>query len=117
MEKTITIGDKDVKLKSSGAIPHIYRRLFQQDLLVGMGNMEKRIKKNTIDLSAEDMQLLEQLTYTLAKHADPQSVPDDIEMWMGEFELMDIINAFPEVLSLWNQENASTSNLKKKAGQ
>lgn len=118
MEKTITIGNKDVKVRSSGAIPHIYRRMFGQDLFLGMDALAKRLngKTGNVEMTSEDIELLERLAYCFAKHADP-AVPDDLEEWLAGFEIMDVYQVFPEVMLLWSEENVSTSKLKKKADQ
>lgn len=119
MEKILKFGeDHEVKMKSSGAIPYMYRRLFNKDLFLGMDDLYRRMGgKKSAELNPDDLEMIERLAYCFAKHADPAGVPDDIETWLGTFEIMDIYDKFPEIIEMWEQDNVSTSKLKKKAGQ
>jgi len=118
MLKTVQIGDKEVLFKSSGAIPHIYRRRFGRDIFIDMDQLQKNIKaqKGGAVLPPESLEMFECLAYCFAKHADP-SVPEEIEDWLSQFEILDIYNILPELIDMWKTENKTTSSLKKKGGQ
>lgn len=116
MLKTINIGDKEVKLKSSAAIPHLYRRKFNRDIFLDMARMQKEMKvkeDGTAEVSTNSMEMFECLAYCFAKHADPD-IPEDPEEWLAQFELFDIYLVLPELVDLWSMEQASISKLKKK---
>lgn len=116
MLKTINIGDKEVKLKSSAAIPHLYRRKFNRDIFIDMARMQKELKpkgNGTAEVSMESMEMFEDLAYCFAKHADPD-IPDNPEEWLEQFEMFDIYLMLPELIELWGVEQTSTSKLKKK---
>lgn len=120
MIKTIEVGGKEVKFKTSAAIPYLYRRQFGRDLLVDMSKIEANMKKNadgTSSIPLDNLQIFEEMAYIFAKHADPENVPDDIVDWLDEFETFDIFKVVPEIITMWASENATTSKLKKKNGK
>ena len=41
VEKTIMIGDREIKLRATAAIPYLYRQEFGSDMLVEIANVEK----------------------------------------------------------------------------
>lgn len=118
MIKTVQIGDKEVLFKSSGAIPHIYRRRFGRDIFIDMDQLQRGIKqqKGGAVLSPDSLEMFENLAYCFAKHADP-TVPEDVEEWLAQFEILDIYNILPQLIDMWKIENKSTSTLKKKNGK
>lgn len=119
MIRTIQIGDKEVQFKSSGAIPHMYRRMFNRDIFIDMNQLQKSMSMQTgggSTLEVETLEMFECLAYCFAKHADP-SVPEDIEVWLEQFEVFDIYSILPKLIEMWTDENKTTGKLKKKAGQ
>lgn len=120
MIKTLTVGDKEVKFKTSAAVLYLYRREYGRDLLVDMAKIEAGLHKNedgSSTLPIENLQIFEEMAYIFAKHADPENVPDDIVEWLDQFETFDIFQIFPEIISMWTAEQKTTSKLKKKVGQ
>lgn len=116
MVKNFKIGDKELTFKSSAAIPHIYRRQFNRDIFIDMDSLQKELKikdDGSSELSPEYIELFENLAYCFAKHADSE-LPDDPLEWLGQFEMFDIYNLLPEIISMWTAETVSTSRLKKK---
>lgn len=119
MEKIVTIGNQEVKFRSSAALPHMYRRKFQRDIFLDMEDLRKNLTKNkdgSSSLSITSLEMFENLAWCFARHADP-NVPDDIEEWLAQFETFDIYVLLPELMSMWNTEQLSTSSLKKKNGK
>lgn len=47
MEKTITVGGKDVRMRASALIPRLYRYKFRRDMIADMRQLEKDFKKAT----------------------------------------------------------------------
>lgn len=119
MEKTVKIGEQEVKFRSSAALPHIYRRKFGRDIFVDMSHLQGNIRKGVngeAELDIDSLEMFENLAWCFARHADP-TIPDDIEEWLAGFDTFDIYNIMPELFSLWAQENKSTSVAKKKNGK
>ena len=120
MENKVKIGEKEVRFKTSAAVTYLYRRKFGRDLIVDMAEIESKLQKNedgTSSLPIDSLEMFEELAYMFAKHADPDGVPDDIAEWLEQFDTFDIYLVFPEIISLWMEENKSFSKLKKKGAK
>ena len=103
LEKTISIGDKQVKFRSSATIPRLYRMKFKRDIFKDLSRLESSYKGNSDDGSSfeiEDLEIFENVAYIMAYHAD-HSIPDTIEDWLDEFEMFSIYEVLPEILELW----------------
>lgn len=109
MEKTIKIGNKEVKMKATASTPKRYRNMFNRDLLVELQKIASHIDVNTGAFIGEvDFDVVENLAYIMAKQADDGIA--EIEDWLDMFEPTDVYNAIPQILSVWNnsQETLST---------
>lgn len=114
MEKTVKIGEKKIKLKTSGALPRIYRLWFNRDIFRDI-NLLATIE-DPDELEAESMAVFENVAYAMAKHADPNGIPDDIIEWLGSFEDPNTIyNMVDDVIELWNAEKKETAKPKKES--
>ena len=79
LTKTVNIDGKDVTFKASAAIPRIYRNRFHRDIYKDLHDLQKSIDQEDPKASALDtfsLELFEDISYIMAKHADPQGVPD-----------------------------------------
>ena len=126
MEKVINIGVKDVKMRASALIPRMYRFKFGRDILRDMTSLKKAFKKRNelpkdatdeqkeeAALSEMDLTIFENVAYIMAKHAD-QTIPENPDEWLDGFEMFSIYEVFPEILEMWELNNATTSKPKKK---
>ena len=103
LEKAITIGDKQVKFRSSATIPRLYRAKFKRDIFKDLSRLESSYKGNSDDGSSfeiEDLEIFENVAYIMAYLAD-HSIPATIEEWLDEFEMFSIYEVLPEILELW----------------
>ena len=103
LEKTIAIGDKQVKFRSSATIPRLYRMKFKRDIFKDLSRLESSYKGNSDDGSSfeiEDLEIFENVAYIMAYHA-AHSIPATIEDWLDEFEMFSIYEVLPEILELW----------------
>lgn len=149
MEKTIIVGDKEVRLKTNAGLIRRYREAFGRNLTTDMilvednlvshsKRIEEMLKKQLkeqgykegtkeyeaakesgavvlfSDLPPEVLDIFERLAYMMHKYADP-SQPDDIDEWLEQFELFDIYEIFPEILSIWRKDESTTTESKKKS--
>lgn len=124
MEKTVHIDGKDIRLRSSAAIPRMYRMKFQRDIIQDMRLIQTEMRRaeeaqktpgragpSALPLSA--LTLFENVAYLMARHADPGGVPDSVDEWMEGFETFSIYTVFPVIQDLWN-DNLLTLNVPKK---
>ena len=103
LEKTITVGDKQVKFRSSATIPRLYRIKFKRDIFKDLSRLESSYcKKKNEDgsFAIEDLEIFENVAYIMAYHAD-RTIPDNIDDWLDQFEMFSIYEILPEILELW----------------
>ena len=103
LEKTITVGDKQVKFRSSATIPRLYRIKFKRDIFKDLSRLESSYRKKKNEdgsFAIEDLEIFENVAYIMAYHAD-HSIPDNIDDWLDQFEMFSIYEILPEILELW----------------
>lgn len=110
MNKTVTVGDKELKLKTSAALMRLYKANFGRDIMKDIMAL-RGVDENTL-FEGDNMETLENITYTMARHADP-GIPDNILEWLEGFDTFSLMNVLPEVLNLWEEEVKTSSNAKK----
>lgn len=117
-EKTINISGKEVRFRSSAAIPRLYRIKFKRDIFKDLTRLEKSYKdkggKDGSALEIDDLEIFENVAYIMAYHAD-HTIPDTIDGWLDQFEMFSIYEVLPEILELWGS-NLVTDIQSKKNG-
>lgn len=73
MEKTIKIGNKNIKMRTSAAIPRLYRDNFNRDVFKDISVLYENSDNITYDM----FELIENFAYLLAKHAG-EDMPDTV---------------------------------------
>ena len=139
MRRTITISGIQCEMKSSAAIPRMYRLKFKRDIFVDMQKIAKQIEvQNKLKeelrkqaeengeefdesefesgLPVESLEIFENIAFLMHKHGDP-SQPKEIDEWLDQFDMFDIYKVFPEILKMWNIENKQMSTPKKRTGK
>lgn len=113
MEKTITIGNREITMKATANTPKRYRNEFNKDLLIELQNLFNHLDKKTGEFVGQvDLSLVENLAYIMAKQADPEiGTQDD---FLDQFEVADIYNAMPQILGVWSTSTETLSTAKKK---
>ena len=104
LTKTVNIDGKDVTFRASAAIPRIYTNKFHRDIYKDLHDLQKSIDENNPENSALDsfsLELFEDISYIMAKHADPQGVPDTPDEWLDQFGTFSIYQVLPEIIELW----------------
>lgn len=121
---TIEIDGKKVEFKASAAVPRIYRIKFGKDLFMDLQKIAKSMKekgkkkdRESSEIPISDLTMFENIAYTMAKHADPENVPDDVMEWLERFNTFSIYEVLPEILKLWNLNEETMSEAKKKFDQ
>jgi hypothetical protein len=104
LEKTVKIGDTDVKFRSSASVPRLYRIKFGRDIFKDLSKLEKSYKEKASEdgssMEIEDLEIFENVAYIMAFHADP-TIPKTIDEWLEQFEMFSIYEVLPEILELW----------------
>lgn len=102
--RKISVNDKEVSLRVSDAIPGIYREKFGGDFYKDLNKLEKKAgskksKKSTLDVFT--LEMFGNIAYVMAKHAD-DSIPDDPDEWLDEFNEFSIYQVLPEIIKFGN---------------
>ena len=102
-------------MKSSAAVPRLYRIKFKRDIFRDLSKLQKSYDSRSQgdgELQVEDLEILENVAYIMAYHADP-TIPDTIEEWLDGFEIFSIYEVLPEILSMWGDNFHIESESKK----
>ena len=113
MVKTIDIGGRPVKFKATAAVPRLYRIRYRRDIMRDMRDIDAAVKAGD-DMPVKMLQVFEDLAYTMAKHADPDNVPDSADEWLDQFDVFDIYQVFPQLAELWADNMETLEKPKKK---
>lgn len=103
MEKTIVINDQEIKLKSNGATPLLYKKHFGKDFFIEFMKMQGGKGKGAENF---DLEVFFNFMWLFAKQAD-NSIPSQIE-WFEQFDslpIMDVIEEIQEMIMSTIQTN------------
>lgn len=130
MEKTITIGGTEMRMRASALIPRLYRYKFGRDLISDMRQLQKSYNKamqaqakpdatadeiQDAQLSSLDLTIFENVAWLMCRHADTAAVPDDPDAWLDSIDgVFSVYEVLPVILELWQLNNATTSTPAKK---
>lgn len=127
MERTVNIDGREVRLRASAAIPRMYRIRFRRDIIQDMSSIQRAIsqaRENVTKLNTDEndegsslpldaLTMFENIAYLMARHADPEAVPDSVDAWLDGFETFSIYQVMPVIQEMW-EENLRTLNEPKK---
>ena len=60
----------------------------------------KGSKEEGDEVNIDDLEIFENVAYIMAYHAD-NTIPDNIDDWLDQFEMFSIYEVLPEILALW----------------
>lgn len=117
MDKTIRIGEREVKFRATARTPRLYRALIGRDMISDLNKLQKKfskVKEGEETLDVMDLQIFEDTSYIMARHADPEIEQKTADDWLDTFDMFSIYEVLPQVLELWAINTAQTSTPKKK---
>ena len=104
LEKTVKIGEQEVRFRSSASVPRLYRIKFKRDIFKDLSKLEKSFREKGSEdgsmMEIDDLEIFENVAYIMAFHADP-TIPGTIDEWLEQFEMFSIYEILPEILDLW----------------
>lgn len=109
--KEVKIGNKTIQMEANANTPRYYRQIFGKDMIVQMMTTLNGVKngKVTEDLTLE---LAENLAYVMAKQANEGI--GTVDDFLSQFGVFDIYNATEDIFSVWQSNEKTTSEAKKK---
>lgn len=117
MEKTIEIDGREVKFRATAAIPRLYRIKFGRDIMQDMTTLKKELEKaqeGEGPIPPKFLQIFEDVSYLMAKHADPDMEAQTPDQWLEQFGTFSIYTVLPKLFELWTANNKVLSIPKKK---
>ena len=127
MERTVTVGGKEVKMRASALIPRLYRFKFKRDMVADMRQLQRAYTKASalpedatdeeredVQFSVADLTIFENVAYIMAKHGGNE-MPNTPEEWLDSIDgVFSIYEVLPIILELWDANTETTSIPKKK---
>lgn len=133
MEKTIEICGREMKMRASALLPRLYRGYFGRDMICDMRKLQKAFaavekpidtdgktgeevdaEKQDARLSVMDLTIFENVAWLMLKHGG-EKVGDNSDAWLDSIDgVFSIYEILPQILEMWNINNATTSKPKKK---
>ena len=124
MERIVTIDGKPVKLRATAALPRLFRATYGKDFFSEIQKISKDSDKKAEDNDESDeidgaaLETLENLTYLMARSADPDNIPPTIEAWLDSIaDPTAILSIAPDVIALYLGNAKTTAIPKKKNGR
>ncbi|MCM1506952.1 MAG: hypothetical protein NC177_07440 [Ruminococcus flavefaciens] len=73
----------------------------------------KSENEDNFEFDIESLETFENIAYIMARHADPENVPDNPDDWLERFNTFSIYEILPQLLDLWGMNNETQSVAKK----
>ena len=122
IKTNITVEGIEVPFKASAAVPRLYRIKFRRDIYKDFASLQTSVQEtgarlagdedaSTLDI--ESLEVFENIAYIMAKHADPEGVPDDPDEWLEAFNTFSIYEVLPQLIELWGLNVETQAESKK----
>ncbi len=103
MEKIVSISGKDVRLKSSAALPLRYKAQFGRDLFADITKMQDTAEG---DMSMLDTEVFYNIIWAMAKCANPNLPP--LLDWVDSFDEFPVFEIFNEADEIFRKSIGTT---------
>ena len=116
IKKTITVDGIEVPFKASAAVPRLYRIKFRRDIYKDFAALQTSLQDSDEEgstLDNESLEVFENIAYIMAKHADPENVPDSPDDFLERFNTFSIYEILPQLIELWGLNTATQVESKK----
>lgn len=104
IKKNIMVDGMEISFKASAALPRMYRCKFGRDIYKDFSALQGSVKEDDEENSGmdiESLEIFEDLAWLMARHADPQNVPDTPDEWLEQFNTFSIYEILPQLIELW----------------
>lgn len=118
--KTIQVDGKNIVFRASAAMPRMYRIRFRRDIYQDIKKLRVVVDENdpnASDISFDNLETFENIAYLMAKHADPDNVPNSPEEWLDQFNTFSIYTIIPQIIELWGINTEQQVESRKKFEQ
>ena len=116
IKKNIVIDGREIPFKASAAVPRLYRLKFGRDIYRDFASLQTNVEEEDAeksDLDIESLEVFENIAFIMAKHADPDNVPDSPDDFLEQFNTFSIYEILPQLIELWGLNTATQIESKK----
>ena len=116
IKKNIVIDGREVPFKASAAVPRLYRLKFGRDIYRDFASLQTNVEEEDAEksgLDIESLEVFENIAFVMAKHADPDNVPDSPDDFLEQFNTFSIYEILPQLIELWGLNTATQIESKK----
>ena len=116
IKKIITIEGIEVPFKASAAVPRLYSLNFRRDIYKDFSTLKTEVTEgdeNKSEIGIESLEVFENIAYIMAKHADPENVPDNPDEFLEQFNTFSIYEILPQLIELWGLNTTTQVESKK----
>ena len=116
IKKTITVDGIEVPFKASATLPRLYRAKFRKDIFKDFSALKDSVDESDekeSGLGIESLEVFENIAWTMAKHADPDNVPESPDEWLEQFNTFSIYEVLPQLIELWGLNVETQAESKK----
>ena len=120
IKRTITVDGIEVPFKASATLPRLYRAKFRKDIFKDFSALKDSVDdsdEKESGLGIESLEVFENIAWTMAKHADPQNVPDSPDEWLEQFNTFSIYEVLLRLFELWGVNLETQAESKKNLAQ
>jgi hypothetical protein len=117
IKKMITVDGIEVPFKASATLPRLYRAKFRKDIFKDFAALKDSVDEKESGLNIESLEVFEDIAWCMAKHADPQGVPDSPDEWLEQFNCFSIYEILPQLFELWGLNLETQAESKKGLAQ
>lgn len=116
IKKNIVIDGREVPFKASAAVPRLYRLKFGRDIYRDFASLQTNVEDEDAEksgLDIESLEVFENIAFIMAKHADPDNVPENPDDFLEQFNTFSIYEILPQLIELWGLNTATQVESKK----
>ena len=116
IKKNIVIDGREIPFKASAAVPRLYRLKFGRDIYKDFASLQTNVEDEYAEksgLDIESLEVFENIAFIMAKHADPDNVPDTPDDFLEQFNTFSIYEILPQLIELWGLNTATQIESKK----
>ncbi len=116
IKKNIVIDGREIPFKASAAVPRLYRLKFGRDIYRDFASLQTNVEEEDAEksgLDIESLEVFENIAFIMAKHADPDKVPDSPDDFLEQFNTFSIYEILPQLIELWGLNTATQIESKK----
>ena len=116
IKKNIVIDGREIPFKASAAVPRLYRLKFGRDIYRDFASLQTNVEDENAEksgLDIESLEVFENIAFIMAKHADPDNVPDSPDDFLEQFNTFSIYEILPKLIELWGLNTATQIESKK----